>query len=208
MSNLEKIKNAVIRGELDQIELLVKAAQEEKIPVKQILDLGLIAGMKSVGDCFKRNEVFIPEVMISAKAMQTGLKLIEPLLVGEEHKPKGLIVIGTVKGDLHDIGKNLVSMMLKGAGFEIIDLGIDVPPESFITKVDQTKAKVVAMSALITTSMPFMSKTIALLKEKGLPVKTMVGGAPVTQQFAEEIGADGYAADAARSVDLALELYK
>ncbi|MBU2063784.1 MAG: corrinoid protein [Candidatus Omnitrophica bacterium] len=208
MSNLEKIKNAVIRGELDQIELLVKAAQEEKIPVKQILDLGLIAGMKSVGDCFKRNEVFIPEVMISAKAMQTGLKLIEPLLVGEEHKPKGLIVIGTVKGDLHDIGKNLVSMMLKGAGFEIIDLGIDVSPESFIAKVDQTKAKVVAMSALITTSMPFMSKTIALLKEKGLPVKTMVGGAPVTQQFAEEIGADGYAADAARSVDLALELYK
>ncbi|MBU0633621.1 MAG: corrinoid protein [Candidatus Omnitrophica bacterium] len=208
MSNLEKIKNAVIRGELDQIELLVKAAQEEKIPVKQILDLGLIAGMRSVGDCFKRNEVFIPEVMISAKAMQTGLKLIEPLLIGEQHKSAGLIVIGTVKGDLHDIGKNLVSMMLKGAGFEIIDLGIDVSPESFIAKVDQTKAKVVAMSALITTSMPFMSKTIALLKEKGLPVKTMVGGAPVTQQFAEEIGADGYAADAARSVDLALELYK
>jgi len=208
MQNLEEIKKAILAGQLDQIKNLVQAAIDAEVAVQDILDNGLIAGMQQVGDCFKRNEMFIPEVMISAKAMQTGLELIEPMLVGADHKPKACIIVGTVKGDLHDIGKNLVKMMLKGGGFEVIDLGIDVAPEKFLESLIKSEAKIVAMSALITTSMPYMKKTISLFKDKGLSVKTMIGGAPVTQQFADEIGADGYASDAAQAVDVALALYK
>ncbi len=206
MSYLEEIKKLIIAGELDKIEQAVKAALEGALLPKQILDDGLIAAMKYVGECFKKNEMFIPEVMISAKTMQVGLNIVEPLLAKTGCKPKGVVVIGTVKSDLHDIGKNIVAMMFKGAGFEVFDLGIDVAPEKFADKVKETKAGIVAMSALITTSMPFMKKTISVFKEKKLQVKIMVGGAPVTRQFAEEIGADGYAADAASAVDCAAKL--
>ncbi len=207
MQILENIKNAVITGKLDKIEELVKEALQLKVPVKQILNNSLIGGMQKVGEFFKKNEMFIPEVMISAKTMHVGLSAIESLLIGEGCAPKARIIMGTVKGDLHDIGKNLVIMMLKGAGFEVIDLGIDVPPEKFVNKLKETPAEIIAMSALITTSMPVMEKTISLLKENNLSVKTMVGGAPVTKSFADEIGADGYAPDAATAVDCAQQLF-
>lgn len=206
MSYLEEIKKLIITGELDKIEQAVKVALGRALLPKQILDHGLIAAMKYVGECFKKNEMFIPEVMISAKTMQAGLNIVEPLLAKTGCKPKGVVVIGTVKSDLHDIGKNIVAMMFKGAGFEVVDLGIDVAPERFADKVKETKAEIVAMSALITTSMPFMKKTILVFKAKKLQVKTMVGGAALTRQFAEEIGADGYAPDAASAVDCAAKL--
>lgn len=208
MPNLEEIKKAVVSGAFDQIKELVKKAVDSGQAAKKILDEGLIAGMQKVGESFKKNEMFIPEVMISAKTMQLGLNIIEPLLVGLECRSRGRIVIGTVKGDLHDIGKNLVAMMLKGAGFEIFDLGIDVAPEKFLKKAAQTQSKMVAMSSLITTSLPSMGLTISLFKKNKLPVKIMVGGAPVTQEFATEIGADGYAPDAVQAVELALTLYE
>lgn len=187
---------------------LVKEAVSEEISPKEILDNGLIAGMSVVGEKFKLNEIFVPEVLIAAKAMQAGLSVLEPLLAETGVKPKGRIVIGTVKGDLHDIGKNLVAMMFKGAGFSVIDLGIDVSPDAFIKKAEAEEASIIAMSSLLTTSMPSMKKTIDLLKKKGLnaAMKTIIGGAPVTQEYADEINADGYAPDASSAVDKVKEL--
>jgi 5-methyltetrahydrofolate--homocysteine methyltransferase len=162
--------------------------------------------MNVIGERFKNNEVYIPEVLIAARAMKSALEVLAPRLVEAGVEPVGKAVMGTVQGDLHDIGKNLVAMMLKGAGFDVVDLGVDVSAQKFVEKAKETKAKLVGMSALITTTMPSMEKTVKALKEAGLAVKTMIGGAPVTQAYADRIGADGYAPDAASAVDLAKSL--
>ena len=207
---LEKIKAAVIKGDRENVVNLVKDALEGGTKIRKILDDGLIAGMLYMGERFKKNEVFIPEVLVSAKAMHSGLAIIEPHFNKHGIKPLGKVVIGTVKGDLHDIGKNIVSMMLKGAGFEVHDLGIDVPKEKFLQSITKTSPEILAMSSLLTTSMNSMKDTISALKDSGLrdKVKIMIGGAPVTQAFADSIGADGYARDAALAVDLAKGLLK
>jgi len=202
----QRIKDSVLSGDIAGVPLLAQEAIDAGISPKEVLDNGLIAGMAIVGSKFKANEIFVPEVLIAAKAMNAGLSVIEPLLAAGGVQPRAKVVIGTVKGDLHDIGKNLVAMMLKGAGFSIVDLGIDVAPEKFVSKTEEEGASLVAMSSLITTSMPSMKDTIALLKEKGLDVKTIIGGAPVTQEYADEIGADGYATDASSAVDKAVQL--
>jgi 5-methyltetrahydrofolate--homocysteine methyltransferase len=205
---LDKIIQSIFNGDITGTPILAKEALTEGVSPKEILDKGLIAGMSLVGKKFKANEIFVPEVLIAAKAMQAGLKVLEPLLIASGVKPKAKIVIGTVKGDLHDIGKNLVAMMFKGAGFTVIDLGIDVPAEVFIKKAREEDASIVAMSSLLTTSMPSMKGVLKLLKEQGLnlKVKTIIGGAPVTQAYADEIGADGYAPDASSAVDKVNEL--
>jgi 5-methyltetrahydrofolate--homocysteine methyltransferase len=185
---------------------LTKAALDEGTAAKQVLDEGLIAGMDVVGARFKKNEVYIPEVLIAARAMKMSMEILEPELVKAGVEPVGTLLIGTVQGDLHDIGKNLVAMMLKGAGFEVIDLGVDVGPEKFVEQVKNSNAQLIGMSALLTTTMPGMEKTIKALKDAGVSAKIMIGGAPVTQDFANKIGADGFAPDAASAVDVAKRL--
>lgn len=204
----DNVKNAIFTGNIAGIPILVKRAISDGLPVQDILNKGLIAGMSIVGEKFKSNEIFVPEVLISAKAMQAGLDILEPLLVKAGVNPAGKIVIGTARGDLHDIGKNLVSMMFKGGGFSVIDLGIDVAPRRFIDEAIKSDAEVIAMSSLITTSMPSMKATIDLLKSEDLSgmIKTIIGGAPVTQEYADEIGADGYADNASSAVDKLKEL--
>ena len=204
----DNIKDAIFAGNIAGIPILVKRAISDGLPVQDILNKGLIAGMSIVGEKFKSNEIFVPEVLISAKAMQAGLDILEPLLVKAGVNPAGKIVIGTSKGDLHDIGKNLVSMMFKGGGFSVIDLGIDVAPRRFIDEAIKSDAEIIAMSSLITTSMPSMKATVDLLKSEGLngKIKTIIGGAPVTQEYADEIGADGYADNASSAVDKLKEL--
>jgi len=205
---LTDIKDAVIKGNRDKVTKLTREVLDQGIEIRKILDDGLIAGMVVIGERFKNNEIFIPEVLISAKAMHAGMAILEPHFSKHGIKPVGTVVIGTVKGDLHDIGKNNVSRMLKGAGFEIHDLGIDVPTEKFIEALKRTNANILALSSLLTTSMASMKDTIKALSDMGLcdKVKTIVGGAPVTQDFADLIGADGYAKDAATAVDRAKEL--
>ena len=202
---LDQIKENLIKGEAEKVKGLVEAALRKGISAKEILDDGLIAGMDVVGKRFKNNEIFIPEVLIAAEAMNRSLEILEPHLVKGEVKPRGKVVIGTVKGDLHDIGKNLVAMMLKGAGFGVFDCGIDVAPHRFADAVKKEGAGILALSSLITTSMPSMAHTIDELKKQSLrdKVKVMVGGAPVTRAFADKIGADGYGKDAGEAVDLA-----
>ncbi len=204
----DNVKNAIFTGNIAGIPILVKRAISDGLPAQDILNKGLIAGMSIVAEKFKSNEIFVPEVLISAKAMQAGLDILEPLLVKAGFNPAGKIVIGTARGDLHDIGKNLVSMMLKGGGFSVIDLGIDVAPRRFIDEAIKSDAEVIAMSSLITTSMPSMKATIDLLKSENLSakIKTVIGGAPVTQEYADEIGADGYADNASSAVDKLKEL--
>ena len=204
----EKLKKELMVGNLKVVKELVTKFLGEGISAKDILDNGLISGMDIIGDRFKRNEVFIPEVMIAAKAMHGGLDILQPHLSKTGVEPLGTVVIGTIKGDLHDIGKNIVGMMFKGAGFKVVDCGIDVAPEKFIDSAKKEKANILAMSSLLTTSMPFMGNVIDLLKKESQEgfVKTMVGGAPVTQEFADKIGADGYADDASSAVDTAREL--
>ncbi|MCM8771683.1 MAG: corrinoid protein [Candidatus Omnitrophica bacterium] len=204
---VSEIKEAIIKGDMKKTEELVSKAIEEKVPVEKILNEGLIAGMNVVGEKFKNNEYYVPEVLIAARAMNKGMSLLEPLIVQAGIKPIAKLAIGTVKGDLHDIGKNLVVMMWKGAGFEVVDLGIDVPPEKFV-EAARSGAKVIGMSALLTTTMIQMKETIEVLKREGVrdSVKVIIGGAPVTQEFADEIGADGYAPDAASAVDKVKEL--
>lgn len=208
MADLNALAENIINGKAPEVEKLVKEALDENVPVGDILNKGLIAGMNVVGKKFKNNEFYVPEVLIAARAMKAGMTLVSPLLADSGIEPVGKVAIGTVQGDLHDIGKNLVSMMLEGAGFEVIDLGIDVPPEKFIKSVTEQGAQIIAMSALLTTTMPSMKTTIDAIKEAGLgdSVKTMIGGAPVTQQYADEIGTDGYARDAASGADVAKEL--
>ncbi len=206
MANLKALADAVIKGDQSTAVQITKAALEDGTPPKSILNEGLIAGMDVVGASFKKNEVYIPEVLIAARAMKMAMEILEPELVKAGVKPIGKFLIGTVQGDLHDIGKNLVAMMLKGAGFEVIDLGVDVGPDKFVEQVKTQGVHVVGMSALLTTTMPGMEKTIKALKEAGVSAKIMIGGAPVTQGYADKIGADGYAADAASAVDMVKSL--
>jgi 5-methyltetrahydrofolate--homocysteine methyltransferase len=206
MADLKALADAVIKGDQNTALEITKAALAEGTAAKDILDNGLIAGMDVVGARFKKNELYIPEVLISARAMKTAMEVLEPELVKAGVEPIGKLLIGTVQGDLHDIGKNLVAMMLKGAGFEVIDLGVDVEPEKFIEQVKAANAQLIGMSALLTTTMPGMEKTIKAVKEAGIGVKVMIGGAPVTQDYADRIGADGYAPDAASAVDIAKSL--
>lgn len=206
MADLKALADAVINGDQKKALEITKAALAEGKAPKDILDNGLIAGMDIVGARFKKNEVYIPEVLISARAMKTAMEVLEPELVKAGVEPIGKLLIGTVQGDLHDIGKNLVAMMLKGAGFEVIDLGVDVGPEKFVEQVKAAKAQLIGISALLTTTMPGMERTIKAVKEAGIGVKVMIGGAPVTQDYADRIGADGYAPDAASAVDIAKSL--
>ena len=203
MADLEAIAVAVTKGDRNTVKELVSAALEEKVPVGDVLNKGLIAGMSVVGERFKKNEVYVPEVLIAARAMKEGMAIVKPLLAEAGIEPVGKVVIGTVKGDLHDIGKNLVSMMLQGGGFEVIDLGTDIPAEKFVSAAQENGAAVIGLSALLTTTMPQMADVVKAAKEAGVSVKIMIGGAPVTQAYADEIGADGYAPDAASAVELA-----
>jgi len=206
MADLKALAEAVIKGDQTTAVNVTKAALSEGMAPKSILDEGLIAGMDVIGGRFKRNEVYIPEVLIAARAMKMAMEVLEPELTKAGVQPIGKLVIGTVQGDLYDIGKNLVAMMLKGAGFEVIDLGVDVAPAKFVEEAKAKNVQLVGMSALLTTTMPGMEKTIKALKEAGVKAKIMVGGAPVTQSFAEKIGAQGYAPDAASAVDTAKRL--
>ena len=204
---LEKIAKAVIEGDEDTIADLTKAALDEGLSAKDILDGGLMPGMDHVGAEFKAGRMFVPEVLLSARTMKASMAVLEPLLAAGESVAVGKALMGTVEGDLHDIGKNLVAMMMEGAGFQVIDLGVDVSPEAFVETVKKEKPDIVGMSALLTTTMRNMGRTIDALKEAGLrdQVKVMVGGAPVTADFAKQIGADGTASSAPAAVDLAKE---
>jgi len=203
---LDILQEALIAGKKNDVEALVDQALSSGIPTRQILNQGLIAAMERLGVMFKNNEVFIPEVLVAARAMNAGLTKLEPYLIKDKVEPKGLVVIGTVKGDLHDIGKNLVAMMLKGAGYKIVDLGADVTAEKFIDAARTNKAHVVALSALLTTTMIQMKSVIQSLQAAGLKTPVIVGGAPLTQDYADQIGAKGYAPDAASAVDVVNKL--
>jgi 5-methyltetrahydrofolate--homocysteine methyltransferase len=206
MADLKALADAVIKGDPNTAVTITKQAITEKMPAGDILKNGLIAGMDVVGVRFKNNEVYIPEVLIAARAMKMAMQILEPELAKAGVKPVGKFLIGTVQGDLHDIGKNLVAMMMKGAGFEVIDLGVDVPSDKFVERAKATGAQLVGMSTLLTTTMPKMEKTLKDIKSAGLNAKVMIGGAPVTQNYADKIGADGYAPDAASAVDVAKRL--
>ena len=206
MADLNALAEAIIGGKRDEAVKLTREAVDAGLAPDKILEEGLTAGMNVVGTRFKNNEFYVPEVLIAARAMNSAMEILEPLLAATGARPAGIVVLGTVKGDLHDIGKNLVAMMLKGAGFKVVDAGIDVAPEVFVEKVKESSADVVALSALLTTTMPQMKNVIDALKQSGIAVKTMIGGAPVTQEYADEIGADGYAPDAASAVDKAREI--
>ena len=208
MTDLKQIAENLIQGKAPKVKELVQKAVDEGEDVEKILNEALLAGMSVVGDKFKRNEFYVPEVLIAARAMKAGMEVIRPFLVEKNIKGEGTVVLGTVKGDLHDIGKNLVGMMLEGAGFEVVDLGVDIPAEKFIQVAKEKNADIIGLSALLTTTMPAMKDVIAALTKEGIRknVKVMIGGAPVTQDYADEIGADGYAPDAASAVDKAKEL--
>ncbi len=208
MKIFEEIADEVQKGNSESVEELTKKALSEDISAEEILNNGLVAGMNIVSKKFKNNEIFIPEVLISAKSMYSGLGIIKPLLAEANVQSKGKVVIGTVKGDLHDIGKNIVAMLLQGAGFDVVDLGADVPKEKFLEFVKNEHADILGMSALLTTTMIYMKETIETLKNAGLRenVKIIIGGAPVTESYAAQIDADGYAPDAASAVDLTKRL--
>jgi 5-methyltetrahydrofolate--homocysteine methyltransferase len=198
----DSLRQAVLEGDADEAARLVQEHLDEGAVALDILDNGLIAAMDEVGARFSAGDLFIPEMLIAAEAMQAGLSLLKPLLVSEDSTGRGIVVIGAVKGDLHDIGKNLVALMLEGAGFTVIDLGADVSPEAFVEAVAAHHADIVGMSALLVTTMPQMTKTIAQIRAAGLTAKAIIGGAPVTQAYADEIKADGYASDAPGAVVL------
>jgi len=205
---LNEIKDALMKGDRDGVVKATSQAFEQGVAVKDIINSALVGGMDIIGAKFKANEIFIPEVLISARAMHAGMAILEPHFIKNGIKPIGKVLLGTVKGDLHDIGKNIVGMMLRGACFEINDLGIDVSPQKFIDAARSKDIDIVAMSSLLTTSMNAMRDTINGLSAAGLrdKVRVIVGGAPITQEFANSIGADGYAGDAASAVDKAKEL--
>ncbi|MGQ9682692.1 MAG: corrinoid protein [Anaerolineae bacterium] len=208
MVDLKQIYEYTVNGNAAKVKELTQQALDEGVPPGEIVTKYLIPAMGEVGDRFERNEFYVPELLIAARAMQGALSLIKPLLSESDIQSAGKVAIGTVKGDLHDIGKNLVAMMLQGAGFEIVDLGVDVAPDKFVQAVKDSGAQVVALSALLTTTMPAMKTTIEALKAAGLrdKVKVIIGGAPVTQRYADEIGADGYAPDANSAVRKTKEL--
>ncbi len=219
MSIIDEIKENVVRGHIDinskyppdlkdkpGVRDLVQKALNDQIDVSKVLREGLIAGMEIVGKKFSDGEYFVPDMLLSAQAMKSGMQLIEPLLKGEDTKKIGTVVIGTVKGDMHDIGKNLVRMMLEGGGFQVIDLGINTPPEKFIEKAGEYPQAIIGMSALLTTTMENMRVSIKALRDNGLQNKVIIGGAATSQKFADEINADGFTRDAAQSVQLVKKL--
>ena len=205
MVDLKNVSEALQRGDAEKVAELVKQALNEGVAPKNILEEGLIHGMSIIGKKFKKNEVYVPEVLIAARAMHAGMSILQPKLTESGVKNIGTVAIGTVKGDLHDIGKNLVKMMLEGAGFEVIDLGVDVTANKFVEAVKEHKPNIIGMSALLTTTMVNMVEVIKALEVAGLrdKVKIMIGGAPITQNYADQIGADGYSPDAASAVDKA-----
>jgi len=205
---LQKLFDAVLEGDFDGVETNVTAALEADLDPNAILNDGMIAAMREVGVRFEAGEYYVPEMLIAARAMQSGMVLLKPHLQKTEQKSNGRVLMGTVKGDLHDIGKNLVGLMLEGAGYEIIDLGVDVPAEEFVKKAIELKPDVIGMSALLTTTMASMKTTLDALDAAGLRrnIKVIVGGAPVTDTFAQQIEADGFSPDASRAVNLVNEL--
>jgi corrinoid protein of di/trimethylamine methyltransferase len=205
MRELKELYTAVLEGDASTAKAITVEALEAGVDPQQLVTRYMIPAMDEAGRRFECNDYFVPELLIAARAMKTSLDLIRPLLVKSGAKPAGRVVIGTVKGDLHDIGKNLVAAMLEGGGFEVIDLGVDVAPEQFVAAINERQANLVALSALLTTTMPSMKATIEALKKAGVRnrVKVMIGGAPVTQKYADEIGADGYSDNAASAVALA-----
>lgn len=207
MADMLAIAKAVEGGRKKIVDQLVKEALAEGVKAEVILNEGLVVGMTNLGEMFKNGEVYVPEVLVAARAMKAGTDILKPLLATENVQSLGKVAIGTVQGDLHDIGKNLVGMMLEGSGFEVIDLGVDVAPEKFVEAV-KNGAQAIGMSALLTTTMPMMKAVIDILKAEGLrdQVKVLIGGAPITQEYADQIGADGYSTDAASAADLAKKL--
>jgi 5-methyltetrahydrofolate--homocysteine methyltransferase len=199
MTDFEALKTAIIKGKRNDVVTIVTAAIAENEDVNKILDLGMIPAMRDIGEKFSRNEAYVPELLIAARAMQSGLALIEPLITASGRKSKGKVAIGTVKGDLHDIGKNLVAIMIKGAGYDVIDMGVNCDITKYDAAVEQG-AQVIACSSLLTTTMPYMKDIVNHFKGRG--VKIIIGGAPITQTYCEEIGADGYSADANGAVKL------
>ncbi len=208
MSVLNEISENLMKGKANDVKTLVQKAIDEKLTPADILNNGLLKGMGIIGERFKKNEVYVPEVLIAARAMKAGMELLKPLLVEAGVEPIGTVVMGTVKGDLHDIGKNLVCMMLEGAGFKVVDAGINVEPEKMVELAKENDATLIGASALLTTTMTSMKAVVDALKAADMAgkIKVMIGGAPVTQAFADEIGADGYAPDAASAADLAKKL--
>ena len=205
---IASIRNAVVEGKHAEIETMVQEAIDEKTDLNILINEALIGAMDIVGKKFAADEIFVPEMIVSAATMKKGLALIKPLLTGDGPQSKGAILIGTVKGDIHDIGKNLVTMMLEGAGFNVLDLGVDLRRKAYFESGKKLKPDILALSALLTTAMPEMEKVIRALENRGLrdSVKVLVGGAPVDSKFADEIGADGYAKDAGEAVQLAKKL--
>jgi 5-methyltetrahydrofolate--homocysteine methyltransferase len=208
MSKLDQIAEMLMKGKAKDVAALVEQALGEGEKPAKILNEGLLKGMSVIGERFKKNEVYVPEVLIAARAMKAGMQILQPKLTSAGVKPVGIAVIGTVKGDLHDIGKNLVGMMLEGAGFKVVDIGIDVEPQKFVDAAVTNSASIIGISALLTTTMTNMKAVIDAVKASKIAgkVKTMIGGAPVTQAFCDEIGANGYAPDAASAADLAKKL--
>ncbi|MCP4146972.1 MAG: cobalamin-binding protein [bacterium] len=208
MEILAQIAEELELGDDERVPELTQQALEQKIPALEILDNGLLKGMNSIGKKFKNHDVFLPDVLLAAKAMHAGMALIKPLLAEDDVPARGKIILGTVKGDLHDIGKNLVGIMLKGAGYEVVDLGYDVSAETFLEATRQHDCSVIGMSALLTTTMPMMKQVVELVRKENPEnqIKIIIGGAPVTQAYADEIGADAYAYDAASAVRCVEEL--
>jgi 5-methyltetrahydrofolate--homocysteine methyltransferase len=206
MNDLHPLTQAIIAGRRKEVPDLVNQCLAAGEKAGDIVEQRLVPGMAIVGEKFKQNEIFVPEMLIAARAMKEALKILEPALVAAGVKPEYNAVIGTVEGDLHDIGKNLVAMMWRGANIEVIDLGVNVPASKFVEAIKEHKPKLVGLSTLLTTTMPAMRDTVQGIREAGLAVKIVIGGAPVTQEYAREIGADGYAADAGSAVDTAMEL--
>ncbi|KPJ87828.1 MAG: methyltransferase [Spirochaetes bacterium DG_61] len=206
MADFKGIAESLIAGDAGKVKNLVQAAVDEGVTAQKILDEGLISGMEVVGIRFKNCEIYVPEVLVSARAMHAGMDILEPLLAKAGVKARGTFVVGTVKGDLHDIGKNLVAMMLKGAGWKVVDLGVDVDAEKFVQTAIKEDADVIGLSALLTTTMVNMKSVIELAKNKDCKSKVVVGGAPLTQSYADEIGANGYAPDAATAVEIVNKL--
>ncbi|HUV93226.1 MAG TPA: corrinoid protein [Anaerolineae bacterium] len=208
MGHVDTIYDGILKGNMKAVQDATNAGLSEGLPAGDLLNEAMIPAMAEVGRLFEANEYYVPEMLIAARAMKAGLAILRPQLVKEDVKPLGKVALGTVKGDLHDIGKNLVSIMIEGAGFEVVDLGVDVSPEAFVDAVRDQDVDLVGLSALLTTTMPSMKTTIEAFEEAGLrdQVKIIVGGAPLTQRYADEIGADGYGRDAAAAANLAKQL--
>ncbi|MFP4167088.1 MAG: corrinoid protein [Opitutales bacterium] len=206
MNDIHPLTQAVINGRRKEVPALVQQCLDEGEEAVDILEKRLVPGMAEVGEKFKRNEIFVPEMLVAARAMKEAMGVLEPLLAEAGVKPEYTAVIGTVEGDLHDIGKNLVAMMWKGANIEVIDLGVNVTPDKFVEAATEHQASMIGLSALLTTTMPSMRDVVKAIRDAGIQAKIVIGGAPITQEFADEIGADGYAKDAGNAVDTAMAL--